>query len=57
MAFSRRKFIGTSVVTGAGLAAASVMPALAQSSTDTLRIAFAARTNRTRRRACKIVFM
>jgi hypothetical protein len=55
MAVSRRKFIGTS--TGAGLAAAFVKPALAQSSTDTLRIAFAARADRTRRRAYKIVFM
>jgi hypothetical protein len=55
MAVSRRKFIGTS--TGAGLAAAFVKPTLAQSSTDTLRIAFAARSNHTRRRECKVAFM
>jgi peptide/nickel transport system substrate-binding protein len=47
MAFSRRKFVGTSVVTGAAMAVDSIMPALAQSSNDTLRIAFAARGNRT----------
>jgi hypothetical protein len=57
MAFSRRKFIGISVVTGTGLAAALAMPALAQSSSDTLRIVFAAHTDRIRRRACKIVFI